>query len=235
MRPQPIQSLPPTLPLAVMPAPAARSLAFDLYRGVVWGDFDLQLGVAGAIAQSVIGFVPGVGTITALRDLIACLGQRDLLGIVLNILAAFPVFGGLAKTTDALHTLHRYHRAAQRRKQRAMDGSASKALQTYQTYRAPSPHRSGWVSFGLSLLVACCAALYGVGVRTLLEFLWTHGPTLQGFALRGDGAWLAPLLLLPMGLLVGTAVTVRNHLWLGLTLLPCALAVGFAVVLTGRL
>ncbi len=211
MRPQPIQSLPPTLPLAVMPAPAARSLAFDLYRGVVWGDFDLQLGVAGAIAQSVIGFVPGVGTITALRDLIACLGQRDLLGIVLNILAAFPVFGGLAKTTDALHTLHRYHRAAQRRKQRAMDGSASKALQTYQTYRAPSPHRSGWVSFGLSLLVA------------------------QGFALRGDGAWLAPLLLLPMGLLVGTAVTVRNHLWLGLTLLPCALAVGFAVVLTGRL
>jgi hypothetical protein len=225
MRLQAIQSTPPTTPRAVMPTPAARSLAFDLYRGVVWGDFDLQLGVAGAIAQSVIGFVPGVGTITALRDLLACLGQRDLLGIVLNILAAFPVFGGLAKTTDALHTLHRYHRAAQRRKQRAMDG---------WVYQAHGPHRSGWASFGLSLLVACCAALYGVGVRTLLEFLGTHGPKLQGLALRGDGAWLAPLLLLPLGLLVGLAVTVRNRLWLGLTLLPCALAVGFAVVLTGR-
>ncbi len=231
MRLQPIPPLPPTSPLAVMPAPAARSLAFDLYRGVVWGDFDLQLGVAGAIAQSAVGFVPGVGTITALRDLIACLRQRDLLGIVLNILAAFPVFGGLAKTADALHTLHRYQRAAQRRKQRALAGSAPKA---YQTYRAPAPHRSGWASLGLSLLVACCAALYGVGVRTLLEFLWAHGPTLQGVALRGAGAWLAPLLLLPVGLLVGLAVTVRNRLWLGLTLLPCALAVGFAVVLTGR-
>jgi hypothetical protein len=152
MRPQPIQSMPRTSPLAGMPAPApaARSLAFNLYRGVVWGDFDLQLGVTGAIAQSVIGFVPGVGTITALRDLIACLRQRDLLGILLNILAAFPVFGGLAKTADALHTLHRYQRAAQRRKQRALDGWAYQTYQTYQTYRAPGPHRSGWASFGLS-------------------------------------------------------------------------------------
>jgi len=226
MRPQPIQTMPPTSPLAVMPAPAVRSLAFDLYRGVVWGDFDLQLGVAGAIAQSAVGFVPGVGTIMAIRDLIACLRQRDLLGIVLNILAAFPVFGGLAKTTDALHTMHRYHRAAQRRKQRAVDGWA---------HQVPSPHRSGWASLGLSLLVACCAALYGVGVRMLLDFLWTHGPTLLGYELRGTSAWLAPLLLLPVGLLVGLAVTVRNRLWLGLTLLPCALAVGVAVVLTGRL
>jgi hypothetical protein len=211
-------------PPTVGSSPVSRSLALDLYRGVVWGDFDAQLGVAGAIAQSAVGFIPVVGTIAALRDLLACLGQRDLLGVVLNLLAAFPVFGGLAKTADALHTVHRYHRAAQRRKERALEGAG------YQAYRASpaASRRGGWASLWLSLLVACFAALYGVGVHMLLDFLQAHGPTIQGFAVRGGAAWLAPLLLLPLGLLIGLVVTAGHRLWLGLTLLPCALALGFA-------
>ncbi len=228
------------LPYAPAQALAARSLAFDLYRGVVWGDCDLELGVAGSLAQAAVGYIPVVGTLAALRDLLACLGQRDRLGIVLNLLALFPVAGGLAKTTDALHTIHRYHRRVQRRARRTQHVAAYRAVQApaaigaigavgavaHDTHRA---HRSGCASLVLSLMVVGVAALYGVGVRTLLAWLWTQGPTMHGFALRGGGAWVAPLLLFPLGLLIGLVVTVRGRLWLALTLLPSALTLGFAL------
>jgi len=213
------------LPPRVMPEPPSRALAVDLVRGVVVGDFDQQLGAAGAAAQSVVGFIPVIGTIAALRDLLACVGQRDPLGVVLNLLALFPVFGGFAKTADALHALHRYHRASQRRKQRAMAGT------TYPS-AVRVARRNGWASFGLSLLVTCGAALYGVGARSVLELLRVHGPTIEGYSLRGDGAWLAAPILLLVGLVVGLAVTIGNRLWLGLVLLPVALALGFTVYLT---
>ena len=213
------------VPQPTMAVPAPRSLALDIYRGAIWGDFDRDMEVAGAVTQAAIGFIPGVGTVTALRDLIACIGQRDLLGIVLNTLAAIPVFGGLAKTADALHTIHRYRQASERRKQRGMYSPM---------YVEPAtPTRNGWATFGLSLLAGVFAALYGFGVRTLFEYLWVHGPTIQGYDLHGFGAWLAPLLLLPLGLVFGVAVTVRDRLWLGLLLLPFAMAIGFAFYLTG--
>lgn len=213
----------PAQPSMVLPAP--RPLAYDIYRGAIWGDFDIEMGVAGAVTQAAVGFIPGVGTVTAVRDLIACIGRRDLLGIVLNMFAAIPVFGGVAKTADALHTLHRYRQASERRQQRATYGA---------TYREPqAPTRNGWAAFGLSLLTGIFAGLYGFGVRTLFEFLWAHGPTIQGYALHGFGAWLAPLILLPLGLVFGLAVTIRDRLWLGALLLPFAMAIGFAFSLTG--
>ena len=88
--------VPSTARAAPAPQPA-RSMMLDLYRGAVWGDFDQDLGVAGAAAQSTIGFIPVAGTLAALRDLFACLGQRDPLGVILNLLAIFPVLGGFAK------------------------------------------------------------------------------------------------------------------------------------------
>ncbi len=208
-------------PMMVIPAP--RSLALDIYRGAIWGDFDRDLEVGGAVTQAAVGFIPGVGTVCALRDLIACIGRRDLLGIVLNMFAAIPVFGGLAKTADALHTIHRYRQASDRRKQRQTYGAM---------YVEPAaPARNGWATFGLSLLAVVFAALYGFGVRTLFEYLYVHGPTIQGYDLHGFGAWLAPLILLPLGLIFGVAVTVRDRLWLGLLLLPFAMAIGFAFYL----
>ena len=200
--------------------PAQRSLAFDLYRGAVWGDFDRDLGGGGAIAQSTIGFIPVVGTVAACRDLIACIGQRDGLGVILNTLAIFPVFGGFAKIADALHTLHRYHRASQRRKQRTLKGTSDQPVEQ---------RRNGWASFGLSLLVMAFAVLYGLGVRLLLDYLWSNGPTIQGFELRGTDAWLAPLILLPLGLIIGLVVTASSRLWLGLALLPFVMGLGFVL------
>jgi hypothetical protein len=209
----------------MMVIPAQRSIALDMYRGAIWGDFDRELEVAGALTQAAIGFIPVVGTVAALRDLIACIGRRDLLGIVLNMLAAIPVFGGVAKTADALHTLHRYRQASERRRNRQSYGV---------TYVEPAaPRRNGWAAFGLSLLTGVFAALYGFGVRTLFQYLWAHGPTIQGYDLHGFGAWLAPLILLPLGLVFGLAVTVRERLWLGLLLLPFTMAIGFAFYLTG--
>jgi hypothetical protein len=213
------------VPQPVIAIPAPRSVAFDMYRGAIWGDFDRELEVAGALTQAAIGFIPGVGTACALRDVIACIGRRDLLGIVLNALAAIPVFGGLAKTAEALHTIHRYRQASERRKQRQVYGAV---------YIEPeAPARNGWAAFGLSLLSSVFAALYGFGVRTLFEYLWVHGPTIQGYALHGFGAWLAPVILLPLGLIFGVVATIRDRLWLGLLLLPFALSIGFAFYLTG--
>jgi hypothetical protein len=209
----------------MMAIPAPRSLAYDMYRGAIWGDFDRDLEVAGAVTQAAVGFIPVIGTICALRDVLACIGRRDLLGIILNMFAAIPVFGGLAKTADALHTMHRYHEASARRKQRQVYGAM---------YVEPAaPARSGWAVFGLSLLAGLFAGLYSFGVRTLFEYLWAHGPTIQGYALHGFGAWLAPLILLPLGLIFGLAVTIRDRLWLGLLLLPFTMAIGFAFHLTG--
>jgi hypothetical protein len=111
-----------------------------------------------------------------------------------------------------------------------MEGSAYPAA---YPEASPVAHRNGWATFGLSLLVSCVAGLYGVGARTLLEFLRVQGPTIQGYALRGEGAWVTALILLPVGLLVGLIVTVGNRLWLGLLLFPVALALGFSVYLTG--
>jgi hypothetical protein len=37
-------------------------MMLDVYRGAVWGDFDQDLGVAGAAAQSTIGFIPVAGS-----------------------------------------------------------------------------------------------------------------------------------------------------------------------------
>jgi hypothetical protein len=212
--------MPPHPYLQHASAPPARSLALDLYRGVVWGDFDRDLGTGGAIAQSTVGFIPIAGTVAALRDLIACIAQRDVLGMVLNFVAVCPVLGGFAKIADALHTVHRYRRSAQRRKQRAAGSSIDQE-------NSPVARRSGWDSFGRSLLLLCFAALYGFGVRVLFEFLWVHGPTIQGYAVWGSSAWLAPLILFSLGLLVGVAVTVRNRLWVGLVLFPFAMACGF--------
>jgi hypothetical protein len=198
----------------------ARSLALDLYRGVVWGDFDRDLGTGGAIAQSTVGFIPVVGTVAALRDLLACIEQRDALGAVLNFLAVFPVLGGFAKIADALHTVHRYRRSAQRRKQRKVGTSTGHE-------QLAVARRSGWATFGLSLLLLGFAALYGFGVRVLFDFLGVYGPTIQGYTVRGSGAWLAPLILFSLGLLVGVGVALRNRLWLGLLLFPFAMACGF--------
>jgi hypothetical protein len=83
------------------------SVVRDVLDGVIMGDFSKQLGPAGALAQMVLGFVPGVGTLAALRDLLADWAAGDALGVLLNFIALIPIFGGFAKTAEVLHHLRR--------------------------------------------------------------------------------------------------------------------------------
>jgi hypothetical protein len=80
---------------------------------------------------------------------------------------------------------------------------------------------------GLTLLVTCSGALCSFGVGLLFDVLRANGPTIQGYSSRGSGVWLAPLILLPLNLLVGVAVKVTNRLWLGFALLPLAMVMGW--------
>ena len=82
----------------------------DIWRGGVMGDFAAEIGFFGALTQALMGFVPVVGTLCAVRDLIADMRVGDRLGTLLNVLAIFPVFGGVPKTFEVIHHLSRPNR-----------------------------------------------------------------------------------------------------------------------------
>jgi hypothetical protein len=99
--------------MAIRERPQTRRLSVvaDVWRGAVLGDFAPRLGLAGAATQAALGYVPLVGEVCAVRDGIADWRQHDRLGVVLNVLALVPIFGGFAKTLDVLHSTHRIGRA----------------------------------------------------------------------------------------------------------------------------
>src|SRR5258708_28220174 len=73
----------------------------DVFGGAVLGDFATEVHLPGAVTHAALGFVPVIGTVTALRDFVACWLDADGLGMVLNLLAVIPVFGGVPKTRCA--------------------------------------------------------------------------------------------------------------------------------------
>jgi hypothetical protein len=89
------------------------SVVSDVFKGALLGDFSKRLGPAGALTQIVIGYLPVAGTITAARDLLADVAAGDGLGVFLNLIAMFPVLGGIAKTAEVLHHLRRLRRSLQ--------------------------------------------------------------------------------------------------------------------------
>jgi hypothetical protein len=104
-------------------APRRRSLIGDVSAGLFLGDFASELGLAGAVTQISISFVPLIGSICALRDLVADLRRHDPFGAVLNFLALTPVLGGFSKTFEVIrstahvgHAVHISRQQAERRK-----------------------------------------------------------------------------------------------------------------------
>lgn len=83
------------------------ALVTDVWRGGVLGDFARELGLVGVLTQILFGFVPGLGTLCALRDAWANLRHRDWLGFWLNVLAFVPILGGIAKTIAVLLGIRR--------------------------------------------------------------------------------------------------------------------------------
>ncbi len=103
------------------PATPARRripLVRDVFNGAVRGDYAPQLGVPGTATQIALAFVPGIGTLCALRDALANWRRRDRIGVTLNLLALVPVAGGFPKTAAVLRAAQHVGRAVHITRQR---------------------------------------------------------------------------------------------------------------------
>jgi hypothetical protein len=100
-------STPPVLKITTAPTPVRHTLAVDVYLGVMRGDFAPEMGGAGRLAQVICGFIPIVGSVCAIRDLIADYMQRDFLGVTLNGLAVIPFIGGFSKIAVVARSIRR--------------------------------------------------------------------------------------------------------------------------------
>ena len=86
------------------------SIISDIIQGAILGDYADELGLPGAATQVALSFVPVVGTLCALRDAQADRVRRDSPGVVLNLLAALPMIGGVAKTAEVIRHAQRLKR-----------------------------------------------------------------------------------------------------------------------------
>jgi hypothetical protein len=176
----------------------------DVVNGAVWGDFARHLGPAGVITQIVFGYIPVVGTLTALRDLIANLGAGDVLGMILNGIALFPVLGGFAKTAEIIHHARR------------LRGSFTSSGETYQVDEplpgSPAP-RNGWalLSFLIGLMVPIIGPAIGIGVVTWLAPAVRLTSTLETAALLIGTELFLPLVTI----IAGHAALRRARSWPG--------------------
>jgi len=137
------------------------SFVFDIFRGALLGDWDHNLHVPGAITQAIMGYIPVVGDICAVRDGIHDMLHRDALGVALNILALIPVFGGIPKTIEVIRSTRHIQQAYARTRLKEPE---------FARVEAPRPSRAGifssWVTFlfGFASFVAgLLAALISYG------------------------------------------------------------------------
>jgi hypothetical protein len=94
-------------------------LFLDLYWGIVRGAYAIDdLHAPGLLAWILMGFVPGVGTLAALRDGYYSLEVREWGALLLNLLGLIPFIKGFANIAHLAslhrlrHTAHITHRVA---------------------------------------------------------------------------------------------------------------------------
>lgn len=215
---------PPSQPLVlrVPPQPMHRqphsSWLTDVVRGAVLGDFATEVHLPGAVTHAALGFVPGIGTVLAIRDLVACWLDADWLGMVLNLLAVMPVIGGVPKTVDVLHGVHRVHRHMRRSARRRETGVTPQEIRRQRGRRLRA--------FGMSLLLPVLGLLLGVGTVSALHLVFTHMPVGVRGAFTGTALLMVTLAFGGVELVAGEALCVRSRAWLGMLLLPPALLLG---------
>ncbi len=117
---------PPATPAALTSAALPRrrrSLIGDVSAGLFLSDFADELGLPGAVTQVAISFVPLIGSMCAVRDLVADVRRRDRVGATLNFLALTPILGGFSKTFEVIrstahvgHAVHISRQQAERRR-----------------------------------------------------------------------------------------------------------------------
>jgi hypothetical protein len=136
------------------------SFIFDVLRGAFLGDFAHDLHVPGAVTQAILGYVPVVGDIIAIRDLIHDIIFFDFIGICLNLIALVPVAGGVAKTIEVIRSARHVHQAYQRGHQKQYAVGA----QPVQRHKGGGIASTFAFLFGLAGLgAAAVAALFANG------------------------------------------------------------------------
>jgi hypothetical protein len=193
----------------------------DVYGGAVLGDFATEVHLPGAVTHAALGFVPVIGTVTALRDFVACWLDADGLGMVLNLLAVMPIFGGVPKTLDVLHGVHRVHRHLKRSARRRASGVTPQEIRRRRRRRLRA--------FGMSLLLPVLGLLFGVGTVSALHLVLTHTPVGVRGAFTGNVPLIVTLVFGGVELVAGEALCIRNRAWLGMLLLPPALFLGLVL------
>jgi hypothetical protein len=169
----------------------------DVYNGAVRGDFAPEIGLAGALAQIALGFVPVVGTLCAARDLIASSQHGDRIGALLNGVALVPFFGGVSKAAEVLHHIRHLHAG--------LTGSGRQAAATRagaEPIGARGRNTAARISFITALLVPVLMPLLVLGAA-----LWLMPP------LRLDPRGQAAALV-AVALLVPFFAVVSGHLGL---------------------
>jgi hypothetical protein len=92
---------------------APYNLFLDLYWGIARGAYAIDdLHAPGLLVWILMGFVPGVGTLAALRDGYYSLEVREWGALLLNLLGLIPFIKGFANIAH-LASLHRFHHTAQ--------------------------------------------------------------------------------------------------------------------------
>ena len=120
----------------------------DILRGAFLGDYATRLGIAGAITQAIVFYIPIVGTLCAMRDYFASRRRRDTLSAFLNLLAIFPILGGFPKTAAVIHNFGAVHHAVK-----------ATQIATGHAHGREFPPRISNPLAGLSLLTATATPL----------------------------------------------------------------------------
>jgi hypothetical protein len=179
-------------------AAEAYHLLPDLYRGIVRGAYAAdKLHTPGVLAWITMGFVPGLGTIFAMRDGYYCIEVGDLGGVFLNLFGLLPFMKGFSNIVDVAfprrmhhmaHTTHqvlhatrhgRVLRTGGRRSATALTGGAHGASDIVIAVRKgsiPSSNRAAWPALLLAFVTA--------GLSPLIMVLLLGGIT--GFAYFGS-------------------------------------------------
>jgi hypothetical protein len=166
---------------------APYSLFLDLYRGAVPGAYAVDdLHTPGLLVWILTGFVPGVGTVAALRDGYYSLEVREWGAFLLNVLGLVPFVKGFANIAQVAslhrlrHTAHVTHQVAHvaRRASRSVQRSATVATGSAHAGGAvvlvlghesgPRQNAWAWPAALLSLITFAVAPLYLVAALLLV-------------------------------------------------------------------
>jgi len=230
-------------PLAREPDQTAPYRLFlDLYRGVAHGAYAIDdLHAPGLLVWILMGFVPGVGTLAALRDGYYSLEVREWGALLLNLLGLIPFIKGFANIAHLAslhrlrHTAHVTHHVAHvARHQRALQAArrGSRSMQRSATVATGSAHAGGAVVLVMNHDSGPRQNAWAWPAALLALITFALAPMILAFALLLVGGQSLLAVSAPLPLVVAVAAT--PMVWCVFVLLVALRARRIARRLRGR-